>query len=126
MKQRALIFAIATAMPILAALAMPCAAQDIQRGQTRQVKPNSIWFQDQAQLDRWRQLRASGDDAALQSYQHEALSSRDAWQFVNEMTVRIKSYNAAKHQADVEMTNPGRMVGSTWILDADAMQVTDK
>ncbi len=122
MKQRSFLFSIAMALPILASLTMSCAAQDIRPGQTMKVKPNSIWFQDQAQLDRWQQLRTSGDDAALQSYQHELLSSRDAWQFINEMTVRVIKYNAAKHQADVKMTTPGRMLGSTWIVEADAIQ----
>ena len=47
-----------------------------------QVKPNSIWFEDTAKLTRWQQLKKSGNAAALTSYQDQALSKRDAWQFL--------------------------------------------
>lgn len=121
MKRRTFIFALATALPVFASLATSSAAQDIRRGQILHVKPNSIWFQDQAQIDRWQRLKTSGDDAALKSHEHDVLSSRDAWQFINEITVRVLRYNAAKHQADLKMITTGRMRDSTWIVDTDAL-----
>ena len=86
-----------------------------------QVKPNSIWFQDTAKLTHWQQLKKSRDSTALASYQDEVLSNRDAWQFTKRLTVRILSYEPGKSQVNVEMKTAGRMLGSTWLLDADAL-----
>ena len=86
-----------------------------------QVKANSVWFQDEANLTHWQQLRKSGDTSALASFQEQVLSSRDAWQFVNPLTVKVLRYELAKKQVKVEMTSPGRMRGSTWWLEAEAV-----
>jgi hypothetical protein len=106
---------------ILAALGIGSFAGEIRKGATMQVKPNSIWFQDTAKLTRWQQLKKSGDSTALTSYQDKALSHRDAWQFTKQLTVKILSYEPGKNQVNVEMKTPGRMLGSTWLLDADAL-----
>ena len=58
---------------------------------------------------------------ALESYQDEVLSNRDAWQFTKQLTVRILRYEPGKSQVNVEMKTAGRMLGSTWLLDADAL-----
>jgi hypothetical protein len=96
-------------------------AGEIRKGATMQVKPNSMWFQDTARLTHWQQLKKSGDSTALASYQDEVLSSRDAWQFTKRLTVRILGYEPGKGQVNVEMKTAGRMLGSTWLLDADAL-----
>ena len=86
-----------------------------------EVKPNSIWFQDAAKLARWQQLKKSGNSKALASYQNDLLSNRDAWQFTKPLTVQILSYEPGKKQVNVEMKTPGRMLGSKWFLDTDAL-----
>jgi len=96
-------------------------AGEIQKGATMQVKANSIWFEDAAKLTRLQRLKNSGDSTALAAYQTEVLSNRDAWQFTNQLTVRILSYQPRKSRVRVEMQTAGRLLGSTWLLDADAL-----
>ena len=62
------------------------------------VKPNSIWFQDTTKLAHWQELKKSRNSAGLASYQDEVLSQRDAWQFVNRLTVKILAYKPGKKQ----------------------------
>jgi hypothetical protein len=95
-------------------------AADIQAGATMQVKANSIWFQDAGSLKHWQQLKKGGNAAALAAYEKEVLSNRDAWQFTNPLTVKILKYDSGKNQVKVEMKAPGRMLGTTWFIDADA------
>jgi hypothetical protein len=85
-----------------------------------QVKPNSIWFQDADKFTRWQELKTS-DSTALASYQDEVLSDRDAWQFTKWLTVKVLSYEPRKNQVNVEMKTAGRLLGSAWLLDADAL-----
>jgi hypothetical protein len=106
---------------LLVALGIASFAAEIRKGATMQVKPNSIWFQDAAKLAQWQQLKKSGNSKALAAYQNAALSHRDAWQFAKQLTVKIVSYESAKKQVNVEMKSPGRMLGSKWWLDADAL-----
>jgi hypothetical protein len=103
------------------ALGIASFAAEIRKGATMQVKPNSIWFQDAAKLTHWQQLKKSGNSTALTSYQNEVLSHREAWQFIKQLTVKILSYKSGKNQVNVEMKTPGRMLGSTWFLEADAL-----
>jgi hypothetical protein len=42
-------------------------------------------------------------------------------QFTNQLTVEILSYEPQQNQVNVEMKTPGRMLGTTWWLDADAL-----
>ena len=49
------------------------------------------------------------------------LGNRDAWQFIYPLTVKILGYDPAKHQVHVEMTTEGRMQGTDWLLDPDAL-----
>jgi hypothetical protein len=106
---------------LLLALGIASSGAEIRKGATMQVKPNSIWFQDAANLARWQQLQKSGNSNALASYQNDALSHRDAWQFTKPLTVKILSYEPGIKQVNVEMKTPGRMLGSKWLLDTDAL-----
>jgi hypothetical protein len=108
-------------MLLLAALSSGSFASEIRKGAAMQVKPNSIWFQDTARLTRWQKLKKSGDLAALASYQDAVLSRRDAWQFIDPLTVKILGYKPGKNRVNVEMQEPGRLAGTTWWLDADAL-----
>ena len=114
--------AIAATLALAAGWASNLIGGEIQVGGTSQVKANSIWFEDVASLVRWQRLRKSGKAKALTSYQDKVLSRRDAWQFVNPLTVKIISYDRGKHQVKVELTTPGRFLGSTWFLDIAALQ----
>jgi hypothetical protein len=98
-----------------------CVAGEIRAGATIEVKPNSIWFDDLAQFTRWQQLKKSGDSNALASYQKERLSQRDAWQFINQLTVKILRYEPRKNRVNVEMKAEGRFLGSKWYLEPDAL-----
>lgn len=106
---------------IIAVSSLAAAAGEIAAGARAEVKANSIWFQEADKLARWQQLRASGSAADLDAYQNEALASRDAWQFVNRLDVKILAFDRARSQVSVEMTSQGRLQGSTWMLDADAL-----
>ncbi|MGO9702130.1 MAG: hypothetical protein ACLPX7_23035 [Xanthobacteraceae bacterium] len=86
-----------------------------------QVKPNSIWFDDLAEFTRWQLLKKSGDSKALACYQKERLSQRDAWQFINQLTVKILGYELQKNRVNVEMKTEGRFLGSKWYLEPDAL-----
>src|SRR5689334_21724552 len=98
------------ALVLLVALSSTSFGKDIRRGNIMQVKANSVWFQDEANLTHWQQLKKSGDTAALASFQEQVLSQRDAWQFVTPLTVKILRYEIRKRQVKVEMTSPGRML----------------
>jgi hypothetical protein len=122
MQRRTIITGIAATLALVAGRASRSIGGEIQVGDTFEVKANSIWFEDVAKLARWQRLRKHGNAKALTSYQDKALSKRDVWQFVNPLTVKIISYDRGKHRVKVEMTTPGRFLGSTWFLDIDALQ----
>ena len=102
-------------------LASGCFAGDVKPGATMQVKPNSIWFDEAAQLSHWHKLRRSGDPAALAAYQDQKLHARNAWQFTNPLTVKILGYDQKTNQVHVEMLSEGRFVGLDYYLDPDAL-----
>ena len=106
----------------LAALSSGCLAGEIRKGATMQVKANSIWFEEAGGLTRWQQLKKSGNAQAFETHQRELLSSRDAWQFIDPQTVKILRVRPRDHQVNVEMTAPGRLLGSTWFVDAEALE----
>jgi hypothetical protein len=108
-------------LSVLLALAIVSVAGEIRTGATMQVKADSIWFQDSAKLSHWQQLKKSGNSKALEAYQDKVLSDRDAWQFANQLTIKIISYDAAKNQVNVEMRTPGRLLATKWFLDAEAL-----
>jgi hypothetical protein len=105
----------------LSVLAGACFAGEIKPGATMQVKPNSIWFDEAAQLSHWYKLKQSGDAAALAAYQDEKLHARDAWQFINPLTVKILDYDPKSNQAHVQMLTEGRFVGLDFYVDPDAL-----
>ena len=96
-------------------------AAEISKGAILVVKPNSIWFEDAAKLTEWQKLRKSSAAAAFVSYQKSILSGRDARQFINPRSVKILGYERRKNQITVEMKSEGRLQGSTWFLDANAL-----
>jgi hypothetical protein len=106
---------------LLVALGITSSGAEIRKGATMQVKPNSIWFQDPAKLAHWQQLKKSGNSKALASYQNEVLSQRAAWQFTEQLTVKILGYKSGTKQVNVEVKTPGRLLSSNWLLDADAL-----
>lgn len=112
---------VALALTFMLAATATAFAGEIKNGDTRQVKPNSIWFQDRAQLQHWQKLKTAGDTKALDQYQDNLLAGRDAWQFVKPLTVKILRYELRKHRVSVRMTSEGRMKGTTWSIDPDAL-----
>jgi hypothetical protein len=120
MQRRAFIVGVAATLPLMV-LGSVSFAGELRKGATMEVKPNSIWFEDTAKLTQWQKLKNGGDSTALASYQEKALSARDAWQFLSPLTVKILNFDRAKNQVHVEMKTPGRLVNSTWSLDADAV-----
>ena len=122
MQRRTLVRGIAAIVTLAGAFAGRSVAADIQVGGSFEVKANSIWFEDAPKLARWQMLKTGGNAKALKAYQQKALSERDAWQFINPLRVKILSYERAKHQVKVEMTTPGRLLGSTWFLDDSALE----
>jgi hypothetical protein len=109
------------ALTTAVSLAAAAFAAEIKNGATMDVKAHAIWFQDNAQLARWQRLKQGGDAKALARYQDRLLSSRDAWQFDNALTVKILRYEPSQHRVKVEMTTDGRMKGTTWSIDPDAL-----
>jgi hypothetical protein len=122
MQRRTVITGIAATLALVAGRASRSSGGEIQVGGTFEVKVNSIWFEDVAKLTHWQRLRNHGNAKALRSFEDRVLSKRDGWQFVNPLTVKIISYDRGKHQVKVEMTTPGRFLGSTWFLDVAALQ----
>ncbi len=117
-------YALDQAAALLSALTLSMGAAvagEISTGDIVQVKPNSIWFEDAGTLADWQSVKKSGDQAALQAYQDGKLSERAAWQFASQLVVRVIDLAAESNQSKVEMTSPGRLNGSAWFLDTDAL-----
>lgn len=106
---------------ILSALISPAFAGDVRVGVAAQVKPNSIWFENAADLTRWQALKARGNAKAAAAFQDQRLRRREAWQFLSPLDVKILAYRPKTHQVEVEMTTAGRMQGTTWRLDSEAL-----
>ena len=49
------------------------------------------------------------------------MGERDIWQFEKQLTAKIISYDATNDQVQVQMLTPGRMLGTDWFLDTDAL-----
>jgi hypothetical protein len=106
---------------VLVALANACLAGEIRKGATMQVKADSIWFQDAEKFARWQSLKKGGDTKALAAYQEEALRQKDARQFTKPLDVKIRGATPKANRVDVEMMTEGRLQGSRWLLDIDAI-----
>jgi hypothetical protein len=109
------------ALFLLLALGVASSAGEIRKGATMQVKPNSIWFEDADKLAAWQQVKKNGDAKALATYQEDVLAEREAWQFIYQLSVKILKYEPGKNRVNVEMKGTGRLAGSTWFLDPDAL-----
>ena len=105
----------------LAPLASACLAGEIRKGATVQVKADSIWFEKVEKFARWQALKKNGDAKALAAYQEEALRQRDAWQFIKPLTVKVLAFTPKANRVEVEMMTEGRLQGSRWLLDVDAI-----
>ena len=95
-------------------------AAELKVGTTVEVKANSMWFEEAAQLTRWQQVRRRGDGKALTAYEEKVRGAREAWQFGGRLSVRILAYDRSRHQVKVEMLTAGRLQGSTWYVDDSA------
>jgi hypothetical protein len=105
-----------------AAVAHAALAADIRVGTIVQVKPNSIWFDAAADLAQWQKLKKRGDAAALGAFEKDKLGSRDAWQFLKQLTVKVLAYQPGSNQVEVEMKTRGRFEGLHMFVDADALE----
>jgi hypothetical protein len=106
----------------LAVLASSALAIDIRAGSTMHVKAGTTFFQeDDGDMTHWQELMKAGDTKAAAAYADEISAQRDAWQFVNQMTVKIVSYDAANNRVHVQLTDPGRFQGTTWLVDPSAV-----
>lgn len=109
------------ALLIAAATVTAALAADIRASAIMQVKPNSIWFDEAADLAQWQELKKKGDEPALAAYEKSKLGSRDAWQFINPLTVKVLGYRQRNNQVAVEMKTKGRFEGLKMFLDAGAL-----
>jgi hypothetical protein len=98
-----------------------CLAGAVAARTTMQAQPNSIWFDQAAQLARWQKLKKGGDAAALASYQDKLLGQRDAWQFIYTLSVKVLGYDAKSRQVHVKMLTEGRFAGLDFYVDAGAL-----
>lgn len=110
------------ALFVLSTSASSAFAVDIRAGATMHVKAGATFFQeDDANMTHWQELMKAGDTKAAAAYADEIGAQRDAWQFVNQTTVKIVSYDAANNRVHVELTDPGRFKGTTWLVDPGAL-----
>ena len=109
------------ALLVLVVCSVGSLAGEFRAGATMTVKPNSIWFEETADLTRWQQLKKARNAAALTAYQEGKLRNRDAWQFSYPMVVKILGYEPKTNQVSVEMLTEGRMLGTKWVLDAGTL-----
>jgi hypothetical protein len=107
---------------VLAALCGAGLAGEISVGATLPVKPYSIWFEEESQLARWQEVKKRGNDAVLKAYQKGATARREAWQFINPLTVRVLGFDRQRNRVHVQMTTEGRLQGSDWFVDAEALK----
>jgi hypothetical protein len=106
---------------VLLALGTACLSGDLQVGATVQVKANSIWFEEAAQLAQWQAVKKRGNAKAVAAYQKKVLRAREAWQFIYQLPVKILSYEPQQKRVHVQMEADGRLAGSEWFLDPDAL-----
>lgn len=110
------------ALALLVCLSAPGLAGAIEKGEKRQVEPNSIWFLEAATLTQWQALKSQDDGPRLASYQETVLAQREAWQFTEALTVEVLGFDPLSNQVHVKLRSPGRLSGSTWLLDARALR----
>ena len=96
-------------------------AGDIRKGAVMQVKPDTIYFEQAADLTQWQTLKKAGDAAALTAFETEKLGSRDAWQLSYPHQVKILGYEPKSNQANVQIETTGRFEGLSYMIDAGAL-----
>ena len=120
MRRRAALTICALTLPASLLAAIAAAAADLRVGATAEVKANSMWFEEAAQLARWQQVKRRSDAKALTAYEDKVTRAREAWRFLNPLSVRILAHDKARHQVKVEQLTAGRLQGSTWYVDETA------
>ena len=81
------------------------------------VESNAIWFTTSEDLAVWQGFRQIFTPKEVETYQRLILEKRTAWQFINEMPVRVVSYDPTEHQVEVKMLSKGRFYNTTWWID---------
>ena len=66
-------------------------------------------------------MKKKGNAKAFAAYEEKVLGAREAWQFINALSVKILNYEPEKNRVEVEMLTEGRMQGSTWFVDPAAV-----
>ena len=109
------------ALIALLALGAASFAGEIEAGASMQVKANSIWFEEAAQLAQWQAVKKRGDAKAVAAYQEKVLRAREAWQFLYRYDVIVLGYEPEKNRVHVKMQTTGRLQDSTWFVDPGAI-----
>jgi hypothetical protein len=104
------------------AFVLGASAEKFKKGVIVEIPANSIWFQDADKLARWQTLRKGADTAAFQAYEQDALSRRDAWQFLKPLNVEILGDGPGRDQVKVRMKVDNRLRDSEWILDRGTIE----
>lgn len=120
MKCRAALATVALALPVSLLAVTAVLAADLRVGATAQVKANSMWFEVAAQLAAWQQVKRRADAKVLAGYESKVTQARQAWRFLDPLSVKILAYDKARHHVKVEQLTAGRLQGSTWYVDASA------
>jgi hypothetical protein len=92
-------------------------AAEIREGATMFIKANSMWFESASTLATWQRDKKHLTPHDLKAHQDNLLGSREAWQFVTKLPVRIRRYWATENEVEVEMLSPGRLHGTVWWVD---------
>jgi hypothetical protein len=99
---------------IMTVLAVSLLAAEIREGATMYVKADSMWFESYSGLDTWQRDKKNLTPEALKAHRENLLGTREVWQFVRKLPVRIRTYYAAASAVEVEMLSPGRFQSSVW------------
>ena len=93
-------------------------AANVHEGDTGSIANNSIWFTEEAALAVWQRVRQVFAPKDVETYQGIILEARQAWQFVaGQLTVKVISYDAQRHEMQVKMLTKGRFEGTDWWVD---------
>jgi hypothetical protein len=106
---------------LLATLSSGAFAADITVGAMMQLQANSMSFETADQLAKWHDVKKNSSPAALAKYEQTQMHARDAWQFLDNIDVKILGYDLAKAQVEVQMKTAGRLSDSTWFVDPTAL-----
>lgn len=92
-------------------------AGNFKTGDTVHVKPMSIWFEESEQLGAWQAMKQKGDAKALEVYEKNVLSEREAWQFGGDLVVSVLAHKPQRREVKVKLLTEGRLKDSIWFVD---------